>query len=305
MEIRGRLDVTSSFAATGQDTILQLDNGQLTKLDIISSGGGSNTTLNVYNSVVGNYALLKADSTNSEMTLLSNSQQKIDFYSGATKNLSLVSNISSAYGAMLCRQPFYFADINNTNTTILIDTPNANVGIAVNPVSSRFHIKGIGSTSANYALKVDNSSNTPMLYVRNDGVTTFGTATPYTNAKHTFDGHLSSQSISMGQVNSQLNVSTNYNWPMGGLIIGSASAASIVSNMPAHSEIPDGALITFFRSDASGGNTWTINVGSGTSGWNQFGGVFGTSITIPPASGGNTNMKKFQYSRTFSQWIQI
>jgi hypothetical protein len=44
------------------------------------------------------------------------------------------------------------------------------VGInQINPTAT-FHAKGIDATSSNYALKVDNSAGTPLLYVRNDGV---------------------------------------------------------------------------------------------------------------------------------------
>jgi len=35
--------------------------------------------------------------------------------------------------------------------------------------TSRVHIQGVDSTSSNYALKVDNSASSPLLYVRNDG----------------------------------------------------------------------------------------------------------------------------------------
>ena len=46
--------------------------------------------------------------------------------------------------------------------------------------TARVHIKGTDSTSSNHALKIDNSSNTPLLYVRDDGNIGIGTASPTT-----------------------------------------------------------------------------------------------------------------------------
>lgn len=55
---------------------------------------------------------------------------------------------------------------------------NVSIGIpSLNP-TARVHIKGIDATSSNYALKVDNSANSPLLYVRNDGNVGFGTLSP-------------------------------------------------------------------------------------------------------------------------------
>jgi len=54
---------------------------------------------------------------------------------------------------------------------------NANVGIGVD-ATARLHVQGIDSLSTNYALKADNSSLSPLLYVRNDGNVGIGTETP-------------------------------------------------------------------------------------------------------------------------------
>ncbi len=53
-----------------------------------------------------------------------------------------------------------------------------NVGINTITPSAKLHLKGIDATSSNYALKVDNSASTPLLYVRNDGNVGIGTSTP-------------------------------------------------------------------------------------------------------------------------------
>jgi len=181
---------------------------------------------------------------------------------------------------------------------------NASVGIGLD-ATSRLHIQSLGSTSATYGIKLDDSSLNPMFYIRDDGVMTFGTSTPVTNSKYTFVGHVKPDSISVGSVATEINQSSVYSTINFGLLIGSASVANIVSVLPAAADIADGTVVTFFRSDAIGGNSWTISGGTGTVGFNQFAGVFGSSTTIPPATGGNVNMKKFQWTSTFSQWIQI
>jgi len=53
-----------------------------------------------------------------------------------------------------------------------------NVGIGLISPTSKVHIHGADSTSSNYALKVDNSASSPLLYVRNDGKVGIGTSTP-------------------------------------------------------------------------------------------------------------------------------
>ena len=55
---------------------------------------------------------------------------------------------------------------------------NTSMGITgLNP-TARLHVQGVDSTSANYALKVDNSASAPLLYVRNDGKTGVNIAIP-------------------------------------------------------------------------------------------------------------------------------
>ncbi len=55
---------------------------------------------------------------------------------------------------------------------------NVSIGIpSLNP-TARVQIKGVNATATNYALKVDNSASSPLLYVRNDGNVGVGTATP-------------------------------------------------------------------------------------------------------------------------------
>lgn len=72
-----------------------------------------------------------------------------------------------------------------TNTTVsstgllelMKDGGNVNIGSTFTN-SARVHIQGIDSTSSNFALKIDNSASSPLLYVRNDGNVGIGTSTP-------------------------------------------------------------------------------------------------------------------------------
>ena len=73
-----------------------------------------------------------------------------------------------------------------TNTTVsstgllelMKDGGNVNIGSTFTN-SARVHIQGIDATSSNYALKVENSTPTNLLSVRNDGVVDiYGTITP-------------------------------------------------------------------------------------------------------------------------------
>lgn len=55
---------------------------------------------------------------------------------------------------------------------------NVSIGItSLNP-TARVQIKGVDATSSNYALKVDNSASSPLMYVRNDGNVGFGESNP-------------------------------------------------------------------------------------------------------------------------------
>jgi hypothetical protein len=63
------------------------------------------------------------------------------------------------------------------NYAALFNGGNSGFGI-LNPTAT-IHIQGVDSTLANYAFKVDNSLGNPLLYVRNDGVSTFNTSATY------------------------------------------------------------------------------------------------------------------------------
>jgi hypothetical protein len=60
-----------------------------------------------------------------------------------------------------------------TGMTAMQIEAGGNIGIGTTSPTARTHIQGVDATSSNYALKVDNSDSSPLLYVRNDGVALF------------------------------------------------------------------------------------------------------------------------------------
>lgn len=68
------------------------------------------------------------------------------------------------------------ATVGASNSMVLGN--NVNVGIGISIPLAKLHLQGIDSTSSNYSLKVDNSASSPLFYVRNDGYTGIGIATP-------------------------------------------------------------------------------------------------------------------------------
>lgn len=70
----------------------------------------------------------------------------------------------------------YVPKWNNTNTlssTSSIYDDGSSVGIGITSSSSKLHIKGSGTSSSTYSLKVENSLNS-LLSIRNDGLISFG-----------------------------------------------------------------------------------------------------------------------------------
>ncbi len=51
----------------------------------------------------------------------------------------------------------------------LLNVADNGVGFYTDTISATIHVRGYDATSANYALKVDNSASSPLFYVRNDG----------------------------------------------------------------------------------------------------------------------------------------
>ena len=94
-------------------------------------------------------------------------------------------------------------DPTNTNTSLRYSSANfadgyVSVGFGdINYIpDATLEVKGINSTSSNYALKVDNSASSPLLYVKNDGTIGIGTTNP--TQKLEVNGHLRFSSANQG-----------------------------------------------------------------------------------------------------------
>ncbi len=60
------------------------------------------------------------------------------------------------------------------NSQLFDNGSSVGLGTILPSADTKFHIKGIDNTSNNFSLKIDGlASNTPLLYVRNDGLSTF------------------------------------------------------------------------------------------------------------------------------------
>jgi hypothetical protein len=58
---------------------------------------------------------------------------------------------------------------NLDNSQLFDNGVSVGLGTVLPSADTKFHIKGIDATASNYALKVDNSASSTLLYVRNDG----------------------------------------------------------------------------------------------------------------------------------------
>jgi hypothetical protein len=94
---------------------------------------------------------------------------EIDFYT----NSLLKSKIYENYGYFEFSSEYRmsFKNIVNQSKLFIDNTNNGYVGIGNDyfPPLATLHLQGIDATSSNYALKVDNSAFTHLLYVKNDG----------------------------------------------------------------------------------------------------------------------------------------
>lgn len=90
---------------------------------------------------------------------------------GSNAILNLVSNggvspsITFKYNNGASTSGFLYG----VGASMFFETPAFGLGSSYFNPQARLHIQGVNSTSANYALKVDNSASSPLLYVRNDG----------------------------------------------------------------------------------------------------------------------------------------
>lgn len=168
-----------------------------------NSGGQGTLASNVngsYNIAIGTYALNVQNSVNGSVAIGSASlysnisgqfntavgyeSLRVSLGSGNTafgfnsgRNHTGSNNTFLGYGADSSLDGLVNATAIGYNSTVstsnaLILGSGANIGIGTNSPTAKAHILGIDATSANYALKVDNSAGAPLLYVRNNQIVT-------------------------------------------------------------------------------------------------------------------------------------
>lgn len=168
--------------------VFQLWNGAGSQVPVFLSGDGSvpnyidnGTTLGLGNT--GN--------TTTRLNITAWNNHGIDIKDGATLGIRLRSWAGTFGGEI----NLYRGDgstlgvfLSGEGTTIAnyIDN-NVNLGLGLKTgITAKLHIKATGSAGATYGLKVDDSSNNPLLYVRDDGNIGIGTSTFGTNATGVF-----------------------------------------------------------------------------------------------------------------------
>lgn len=156
----------------------------------------------------------------------------------------------------------------NDNYSIPIYTNGAAIGIFLNTgdfgfgtvlPTSRVHIKGVDSTSSNYALKADNSATSPLFSVRNDGNIYIGSLLGSYKINMVTDVSnmvLFETSQNLGYV--VLNAVTN---PTYRLLLNSVYAAEFGQNS-SETYIDKNGTLTLGSTNSGG--QWTRVIGSGT-----------------------------------------
>lgn len=86
------------------------------------------------------------------------------------------ATVSAGLSASLTANYIPKATASDTIGDSQIFDDGTNVGVGTTYALAKLHIKGIDNTSSNYALKVDNSAYSPLLYVANDGKVGVGTS---------------------------------------------------------------------------------------------------------------------------------
>ena len=106
---------------------------------------------------------------------------------GANQDTFVVGDASFGGGAHYLsfdsnNQPHYYLQTSALTTTVKINSTGdsyfngGNVGLGTASPSANVHIVGVDATSSNYGLKVNDSTNSPLFYVRNDGNISIGTS---------------------------------------------------------------------------------------------------------------------------------
>lgn len=188
--ITGSTDVDTRLKIVGSDSSLSNFG-----LKVESSGG----TANLYVRNDGNVGI-RVSNPLFPLHVNLNTNENILFRSydagfGSVAHFQTVNDLNSA-----------ITPINFVSSTYYFTGFQAKMWIGdaylANP-TARVHIKGTDSTSSNHALKIDNSSNTPLLYVRNDGLVEFGDVSQPSNTWLQYTG---------GTLKLNYNTTSNFYW---------------------------------------------------------------------------------------------
>lgn len=164
-----KLSIYGSVASASTEASIESDTGNsVLYLDAFkSSAGTSGGGLIKFLSTGVEHGSIKTNNSNSWFHINSDNGYNLVLQNGSTTNV----NINASYGVIF----------GNGTQNNFISTNAGDVGIGLNFLtpSARLHTVGVDSTSSNYAFKADNSSNSPLLYVRNDGVVLINSSTAY------------------------------------------------------------------------------------------------------------------------------
>lgn len=114
----------------------------------------------------------------------------------------------------------YYLKLKSSSSQPILLLPSTNVGITETSPTARLHIKGVDATSSNFALKVDNSASSPLLYVRNDGSIGINESSPVTKldvngSMRVYNGGARIGTVGIGEYAFWTNlineISTNFN----------------------------------------------------------------------------------------------
>lgn len=170
------------IVSIGKTLQIQRYNYSSTKAFWIEADVTENTLMSTQNADL----VFKTRSSGTVETMRMTNAGKIIINNGSYLTLGVLDPTLDKYayidsaGNITASAGLKFAVCNTGTTTGMIAMQieaGGNVGICTSP-TARTHIQGVDATSSNYALKIDNSASSPLLYVRNDGLINIGGLTP-------------------------------------------------------------------------------------------------------------------------------
>ena len=181
-------------------------------------------------------------------------------------NVKMFNAIGANYGTVGTFTAHDFSIRTNNVDRIFINS-TGNVGVGTSTPTSKLHVKGIDATSSNYALKVDNSASSPLLYVRNDGYISVGS----------YGAMYSGNTLSSGELTlygrEKIFFDTTF-----------ANSATIGARqkglyIDAHTGIPTGNFVTVYGVGLTGfaSSFNTLDAGTGEYGFRSYMGLTATS----------------------------